>query len=71
MKFLSEKKNLKLGLVGIPLLVVASIFYYLYSSYERLNQSIESIAVVFNAPAHAHAPVVYIIDSADVEPNLY
>jgi hypothetical protein len=71
MKFLSENKNLKLGIIGIPLLVVASIFYYLYSDYQPLIQPIESIVVVFDADVPAHAPFVYITDSAEVGHDFY
>lgn len=71
MKFLSKHQSLNLGFVGIPLFVVACIFYYLYSGYERLNQSVDSIVVVSDVSALIQTPAIYITDSADVEPSFY
>ena len=64
-----NKINKRLVLVGIALVTIASILFYLKMKYQYVGSKIESLRIVLSRPIPSNTFVVYISDSTEVSIN--
>jgi len=70
MEFLFKKSSVKiLVFVSVALVVSAAVFFYLHIGYQRLGDGISSIKIILSKPMLEDEPIVYITDSAQVNPD--
>ncbi len=69
MKFSFKRHINTFILIVLIIGVIGGTLFYLNTSYEKLENRIESIRIVLGKPLHSSPPVVYILDSTVADMN--